>query len=121
VTNIYSNRLRVEMDLQQPTGLWTNTFAWDAAKRLTKVTSSAGSFSYQYEPSFPTRLISQLSLPNTANISNFFDGNARLLGTGSLSFGLSPLPQRMRSALPAGDERSPRPQCWAKRRQTLKP
>jgi len=81
VTNIYSNRLRVEMDLEQPTGLWTNSFAWDPVKRLTNVTSTAGSFGYQYEAGFPTHLIAKLSLPNTAYISNAFDANARLLGT----------------------------------------
>jgi len=26
VTNTYNNRLRVGMDLQQPTGVWTNRF-----------------------------------------------------------------------------------------------
>jgi len=34
--------------LQQPTGLWTNGFIWDAAGRLTNATSRAGSFVYQY-------------------------------------------------------------------------
>jgi hypothetical protein len=44
VTNTYSNRLRVALGLQQPTGSWTNGFGWDAAGRLTNVISPAGSF-----------------------------------------------------------------------------
>jgi RHS repeat-associated protein len=81
VTNLYSNRLRVKLDLQQPTGLWTNAFAWDEIKRLTNVTSTAGSFAYQYQAGFPSHLIAKLSLPNTAYITNVFDGNARVLAT----------------------------------------
>ena len=48
VTNSYVNRLRTSLVLQQPTGLWTNGFIWDAAGRLTNATSRAGSFVYQY-------------------------------------------------------------------------
>lgn len=43
ITNTYVNRLRTELDLQQLTGVWTNAFAYDAAKRLTNVVSPAGS------------------------------------------------------------------------------
>ncbi len=46
VTNIYQERLRTGLRLQQPTGLWTNEFGYDAAKRLTSVTSPAGTFTY---------------------------------------------------------------------------
>jgi hypothetical protein len=31
MTNTYANRLRTGLSLQQPTGLWTNGFAYDAA------------------------------------------------------------------------------------------
>ncbi len=48
VTNSYVNRLRTSLVLQQPTGLWTNGFTWDAAGRLTNATSRASSFVYQY-------------------------------------------------------------------------
>ena len=48
VTNTYINRLRTTLSLQQPTGAWTNRFGWDAAKRLTNVTSQAGSFTNLY-------------------------------------------------------------------------
>ena len=46
VTNSYSNRLRTALSLAQPTGAWTNGFGYDPAKRLTNVTSQAGSFTY---------------------------------------------------------------------------
>src|SRR5512139_2637150 len=48
VTSIYSNRRRVALSLQQPTGSWTNGFSWDTAGRLTNVTSPAGAFVYTY-------------------------------------------------------------------------
>src|SRR2546423_271946 len=44
VTNTYVNRQRTKLVLGQPTGVWTNAFAYDEAARLTNVTSSAGAF-----------------------------------------------------------------------------
>src|SRR5580700_5601829 len=90
VTNIYLNHLRVGLGLQQPTGFWTNAFGYDAAKRLTNVTSPAGVFSYEYNP---TRLglVTNLSLPNGSCISNTFDPVARLLGTFLITSGGSTL------------------------------
>jgi hypothetical protein len=44
LTNTYVNQLRTGLSLQQPTGLWTNGFAYDAARRLTNIVSPAGSF-----------------------------------------------------------------------------
>ena len=69
VTNTYSNRRRVGLSLQQPTGLWTNGFGWDLAGRLTNVTSPAGAFGYSYTPlysDYSGRLVERLSLPNGA-------------------------------------------------------
>src|SRR5438034_3739369 len=65
VTNTYSSRLRVALGLQQPTGAWTNGFIWDPAKRLTNLTSQAGSFAYIYSPA---RLVQQLNLPNSSYV-----------------------------------------------------
>jgi len=79
VTNIYSNRLRTGLSLQQPTGAWTNGFAYDSTKRLTNVTSPAGTFGYLYEPGLFTHRVSRVALPNTSYITNAFDGNARLI------------------------------------------
>jgi RHS repeat-associated protein len=81
VTNAYSNRLRTALSLQQPTGVWTNGFAYDSTKRLTNVTSPAGVFGYVYDPTLFTHHPSLLTLPNTSYITNAFDGNARLIAT----------------------------------------
>jgi len=82
VTNTYNNRLRVGLDLQQPTGVWTNRFGYDAAKRLTNVTSQAGSFGYALGGSSSTSTqIKKLFLPNSSYITNTYDVNARLLST----------------------------------------
>ena len=35
VTNLYNNRMRVILGLEQPSGVWTNAFYYDSAKRLT--------------------------------------------------------------------------------------
>jgi len=80
VTNYYNNRLRVGLGLQQPTGSWTNGFTYDEAKRLTSVTSPAGTFNYYYD-STRLGLVDQLSLPNSSYISNTYDPVARLLST----------------------------------------
>src|SRR5581483_654598 len=56
------------------------SYGYDAAKRLTSVTSPAGSFSYSYD-STRNMQVKKLSLPNGAYITNTFDGVARLTGT----------------------------------------
>jgi RHS repeat-associated protein len=81
LTNIYSNRLRVGLSLQQPSGVWTNGFAYDFTKRLTNVISPAGAFGYVYDPTLFTHHPSRISLPNTSYITNLYDGNARLTAT----------------------------------------
>jgi len=82
VTNTYLNRLRTLLALQQPTGYWTNQFSWDPAKRLTNVTSSAGSFAYTLNATAPASpLIRQLALPNGSKITNAYDSVARLSST----------------------------------------
>jgi RHS repeat-associated protein len=57
VTNTYANRLRTVLTLQQAPGrpLWTNAFGYDAAGRMTNVTSPAGNFSYILGSQFYTR------------------------------------------------------------------
>jgi RHS repeat-associated protein len=84
VTNAYVNRLRVALGLGQPTGVWTNGFGYDAARRLTNVTSQAGAFGYGYTAlyaGFSGQLVQQLGLPGGAYITNFYDPVARVLGT----------------------------------------
>jgi len=80
VTNTYNNRLRTALSLQQAAGYWTNGFGYDAAKRLTIVTSQAGSFAYAYHAS-RLKLLDKLFLPNTSYITNTYDSVARLTGT----------------------------------------
>jgi RHS repeat-associated protein len=80
ITNVYVNRLRTSLALQQPADRWTNGFSYDQAKRLTNVTSAAGSFGYSYT-AHPSTLVSILRLPNTSYIENTFDSVARLTTT----------------------------------------
>jgi RHS repeat-associated protein len=82
LTSTYVNRLRTAVSLQQPTGTWTNKFVYDAAARLTNVTSPAGVFSYALGgASSASSLIKKLLLPNASYITNKFDNVARLSGT----------------------------------------
>ena len=81
VTYTYNNRLLASLSLQQPTGTWTNGFTYDAAHRLTNLTSQAGSFVYSYTVGQTCRLPIKLSLPNTSYITNTYDSVARLTGT----------------------------------------
>src|SRR5207244_1017080 len=74
VTNTYANRLRTALALQQPTGAWTNGFTYDAAGRLTNVTSQAGGFGYLLGGTVSASpLAKRITLPNTAYITNVFD------------------------------------------------
>jgi hypothetical protein len=79
VTNSYTYRLRTGLALQQDTGVWTNGFWYDYAKRLTNVTSQAGSFAYTLVGQ--ASRLSKLSLPNGSYITNSHDNVARLTGT----------------------------------------
>src|SRR5207249_7656846 len=82
VSYTYNNaRLRSGLTLQQPTGTWTNGFTYDAAHRLSTVTSPVGTFNYQYPNNQPSTLIQKLVLPNTSYITNTYDNVARLAGT----------------------------------------
>ncbi len=62
---------------------WSATeFIYDAAKRLTIVTSQAGSFNYTLGATAPASpLIKKLALPNTSYLTNNYDTVARLLFT----------------------------------------
>ena len=94
VTNLYVNRLRTALGLQQPTGQWTNGFGWDLAGRLTDVTSPAGAVDYTHTAlyaGYAGRLVQQLGLPSGAFITNLYDPVARLLSTKLLNSQLSTL------------------------------
>jgi len=72
-------RLRQSLTLQQASGVWTQSYAYDASKRLTNTTSSAGAFVYTYQAA--GKLVRKLSLPNKSYITNVYDNVARLTGT----------------------------------------
>src|SRR2546426_1075776 len=74
--------------MQQPNAsAWALSYAYDAAARLTSVTSPAGTFGYQYHAGLvsgapsPASLVKKLLLPNGSAITNDFDAQARWLGT----------------------------------------
>ena len=91
MTNTYLNRLRTELDLQQPSGVWSNAFTYDAGKRLSNVTMRAGTFIYGYIPGSASKLVTNLFLPSTSRITNGYDNIARLLSTALLTSGGSVL------------------------------
>ncbi len=76
----YANRQRTTLSLNSPLSTFNQTYAYDAARRLTNVTSTAGAFVYHYS-SQPSPLIAQLTLPGGSYITNTFDGLARLTST----------------------------------------
>jgi RHS repeat-associated protein len=87
VTNSYTaNRLRSGLNLAQPNATaWAQSYAYDAASRLTNITSPAGAFGYSYAPvgadSTPSHLIRKLTLPGGSAFTNQFDEQARHVGT----------------------------------------
>jgi RHS repeat-associated protein len=89
VSYTYANRLRTGLSVAAPNAsAWTQSYIYDDMRRLTNVTSPAGVFGYDYgyDPYYgyvtsPASLVRKLTLPNSAYITNYYDGNARLLGT----------------------------------------
>jgi RHS repeat-associated protein len=81
VSYTYANRLRTGLSVLAPNAsAWTVSYAYDAAKRLTNVTSQAGAFGYTY--SAPRSMLpAELALPSGAFMTNTFDAVARLLST----------------------------------------
>jgi RHS repeat-associated protein len=83
VSYTYQNRLRTGLSLPAPNASpWAQSYGYDAGRRLTNVTSQAGSFGYFLGgASSASPLTKKLLFPNGAYITNYYDGNARLLGT----------------------------------------
>src|SRR2546426_248 len=81
VTYTYANELRRSVSVSAPNASpWTETYGYDAAKRLTNGTSQAGSFGYLYgAPNSDSALVRKLTLPNGAYITNEYDSVARQL------------------------------------------
>jgi hypothetical protein len=72
LTNTYANRLRTSFGLQQPTGVWTNGFKYDAAARLTNVACQAGNIGWTLATP-ATAPIRRVQFPNGSYILNAFD------------------------------------------------
>jgi RHS repeat-associated protein len=83
VSYSYTNRLRTGLSLSAPAASpWSQNYSYDLARRLTNVTSAAGSFTYLLGGrGGASPLIKELLLPGGAYITNYYDGNARMLGT----------------------------------------
>jgi YD repeat-containing protein len=75
----YTNRLRASMTLSQPAGSWAQDYTYDSARRLSTLTSPAGTFTYHYFGA--GNLATNLALPNSSCVSNTLDSVARLTGT----------------------------------------
>src|SRR6185369_11812749 len=77
----YANRLRAGLNLSQPNASdWVQSYGYDAARRLTSLTSPAGAFTYAYDGTAQMQ-VKKLSLPNGAYITNSYDTVSRLLAT----------------------------------------
>ena len=93
ITYTYNDRLRTNLDLQQPNSSdWIQSYAYDTANRMSGITSPAGPFTYTYNPGVggiisATSLITNIALPNLAAITNAFDENARMTATVLLNSG----------------------------------
>jgi RHS repeat-associated protein len=116
VNYTYANRLRIGLSLLAPNAsAWTEGYAYDNARRLTSLTSPAGTFGYFYDPAKLQRL-DELTLPNGACITNTYDNVARLLSTkllnstatilDSQNYGLNMASQRIAETNTVGDYRN---------------
>jgi RHS repeat-associated protein len=99
---------------------WAQSYAYDAIRRLTNVTSAAGPFGYTYHPGLdtngalsPASLVQRLTLPGGAVLTNAYDPWARHLAThlrssgGTLlnghDYSYNDLDQRIRQTRTGGD------------------
>lgn len=80
VSYTYNNRLRTGLSLSQPSGSWSQSYGYDSMRRLTNVTSPAGTFGYGYVAQ-ASSLPSGISLPNGSTISDSYDNVGRMLST----------------------------------------
>ena len=69
--------LRTGISLQQPTGLWSETFGYDTDKRLQSIASPASTFSYTYRSQILGKLVSAISLPPTGAAILNMEGSVR--------------------------------------------
>jgi RHS repeat-associated protein len=75
------NRLRTGLSVLAPNAsAWSQTYAYDAAIRLTNVTSRAGKFGYSYKAGQASSVL-RILFPAGSYVTNQFDSEARLLAT----------------------------------------
>jgi RHS repeat-associated protein len=80
VNYAYSNGQRQSLTLLQPNAsAWVESYGYDGGRRLTSVTSPAGTFGYTYAG--PGSLVTNLALPGSRAIGNQDDAVGRLTGT----------------------------------------
>jgi RHS repeat-associated protein len=119
VSYTYDNgRRRNGLSVQAPNASpWSQSYGYDAANRLSTLSSPAGSFTHAYHAglsgSSPASLVKSLSLPNGSAITNNYDSHARMLGTwlrkndGTLlnkhEYALNDLDQRTKQTRTGGD------------------
>ena len=79
----YANHLRTGLSVQSPSVVaWAQSYGYDSARRLGRVSSPAGEFDYTLGgASSASPLTKKLLLPNGAYITNSYDSVARLTGT----------------------------------------
>jgi len=115
VNYTYANRLRSSLSVLEPDALaWSQIYGYDNARRLTSLSSPAGTFGYIYDP-VELQRVDQVNLPNGAVITNTFDNVARLLSTAlinssstvldSQGYGYNEASQRTAETNAAGDFR----------------
>jgi RHS repeat-associated protein len=116
VSYTYSSRLRNSLTLQAPNAsAWSQSYSYDTARRLTSLISPAGTFGYIYDP-VKLQRVDELTLPNSAYITNTYDSVARELSTvlknsgntvlDSESYGYNQGNQRTAETNTAGDFRN---------------
>ena len=81
VAYTYSQQLQTALTLSQPGGSCSQSYGYDSMWRMTNITSPAGAFAYSYNFQPVSTLISGISLPNGATITNSYNTLARLTQT----------------------------------------
>jgi RHS repeat-associated protein len=83
----YSQGHRNTLSFSQPSGpVWSQTYNYDAAWRMTSITSPAGTFIYQYSSGANQYVVSGIILPNGAFITNQHDTLSRLTSTALVNY-----------------------------------
>jgi RHS repeat-associated protein len=113
VSYTYANRLRTGLSVAAfNASPWVQTYGYDLARRLTGITSPAGTFGYLYD-AVELQKVDELTLPNGAYITNTYDTVARLTLTelensqganlDSYAYGYNKASQRTNVVRTAGD------------------